>query len=260
MIEEQQTALELARRKAEAERKAREREEKEAGQRQQKMAESAARKITAQRERESLAEKVFGQIVLDPSIGIQLSNTLKKEHSASVELRGKGYDTISELHKNKDWLALINEISEQSYTELPDADSIKRAASALEDKRFQMLIKTKSVFDDGYNGPVILYITFPLSYPYEAVHLVERGWESHPDAIGYFNRWSPSDGCAIVVYDKRNIVRNYIGQLNERFRTKRSEVTSRVELGEIDKLSASLDLAAERSQLHDEAVSWAKGQ
>jgi len=258
-IEDQQRQLEIAKRKVDAERKAREADAAAAEKRKREMADSAERSISAQREREKLSERLFGAITLPPE-GVHLSNTLRQKHNATVELRGKGYDSISALHAKRDWLGLINAVSGQSYTELPSASAIESAAEGLASNSFQMLVKTQSVFDSGDGGPSLQLISFPIDYSYRVASVVNYAWSRHPDAIGYYTSWSPSSGYSIVVYANQDAVSNFMGKLISRYENKRSEVLAREHLGEIDSSSASIDLTALRSKFYDEAVAWAKGQ
>lgn len=219
--------------------------------------------IATRNDRQLLAEKLFSEISLQTTELIHLSRTLKEMHDAKVELRGKEIETIALLHRAKDWLGLVNKLSQKSFTELPDAEAIESAVRKLREFNVFVLLRTKSVFEeDSWTG--LRMFRFELEGCNSIVttsaftHENPSGkWHPHPDGIGYYMDWHPSYGHTILVLEKNGEVWDYQEQVNKRYARKISELAARENLGEIDSTTAKNELANFRKLLIDDAKAWA---
>jgi hypothetical protein len=254
-------ALELEQRKAVAESKAKEKEMARQEKEQRRRLDSAAQAASAQIDRKRLADDLFGGIVLDPTKSVQLSKTLKQSHKATVELRGRKYTEIAALHANRNWLELTNLLTGISYNELPDASSLESAAKSLLSYEFTMLVKTTATLNDNYDGPSLHRISFPLHVGPIFSHVIDDStrWERHPDGIGYFHKWTPSNGYSVVVLATKNTVSSKVRQLNEEVRSKTDELKTKLKLGEIDEATLQQTLAETVSRVYNDAATWATG-
>jgi hypothetical protein len=252
---------ELEKRRAEADKKVKEVEIARLENEKRQHKESEARLASAQLERQILADALFEPIVLNPANIIQLSRSLNEKHKASVELRGPKYRDIVDLHKNRDWLGLINLLTEQSFNELPDATKIESAADGLKNYEFTLLVKsTSTLMSRQHNGPTLHLVTIPFDFPrsFEGRIGESSSWQRHPNGIGYLHTWKASDGYPIVVLAPAEIVRRKVHQLNQEVQKKVAELRTQLKLGEIDQTVFQKELSDIIPRVCRDSVTWAK--
>jgi hypothetical protein len=259
----EKAALDLERRKFEAEKQAKEAElAKQQGDSARRM-QSAVSEATALVERRHLADELLGKIVLDPAKGVQPSKTLMQRFKATVELRGPKYLDIAELHAKRNWLGLINLVSNNAFLDLPDAQTIENAFQTLGQYNFTMLVRTTLVVPNrGSNIPSLFLISFPLQFgrTYGEAVVASNRWERHPDGIGYFHPWKPSDGYSIVVLALPNVVHGSVRQVNTEVRQKFEVLQTKLKLGEIDETTVQLESAMMLSRVREQVSAWAANQ
>ena len=256
--------LEFEQRRLDAEKQAKQAElARQQGDSDRRM-QSATNEATGMVERQHLADELFGTIVLDPAKGVQVSRTLKQRYKATVELRGPKYLEIAEMHAKRNWLGVINLVSNNAFFDLPDAPTIEKAVQTLGDYKFTMLLRTSAIPSKGYNGPSLFLISFPLqfgqSHRYgEAVAATNR-WERHPDGIGYFHEWHPSDGYSVVALATPDVVNRSVRQVNTDVRQKLDVLQTKLKLGEIDEATVQLETATVLARIREQVSAWAAGQ
>ncbi len=223
-----------------------------------------------QLKRQQLAEKLFGSITLQPSVMIGLSKTLKEQYGASVELRGKDYKALLSMHASNDWLGVINVTAGRNHEELPEALTIKESAAKLLSHEFQLLLHTNSELVSGYKKPGLHVIGFPsygkpnrdayelLAHDFIALHSL--GWSKHPETIGYYQTWRPSDGYSIVLLESPGAVTSYLQEISERYDAHASKLLAQRKLDEIDSETLVRELNVLRNKVIDVVTAWASSR
>jgi len=249
-LEEQQRKAELEQR---AEKERMEREQREVNAR----LESATQRVEEQANRKAYIESRMRNIPVQPQF--LLSRSLKGS-GATVELRGKDWAVLSDMHGRQDWVGLINAIKGTSYTELPDRSTIDHAISEFYNMQMYLLIKTSFTPSRG-REMCLLTLPYPGDNYYPTVVNVQsNGWEKHPDGIGYTHSWSPSSGGCVVMYGDSNKFEQTVRGYNEQFRSTMSGLKKKVELGEIDETAYWTRVKDSMDQIHKSAATWALSQ
>ena len=238
-LREAKKRAEAERRRLEQEQIRRVRDAKLAAAAETRASEAAKETARAERRRQAEAEAIFDGINMDPASDAALSASLR-EVGSSVELRGREYKQLLELHAAKNWLELTNAIRGSYHRQLPDVRVMQYAANDLLAKDFILLLKTN--YDAGRaDRPQLSVLSFP-SWPESAesyrtrksVASLGSNWARHPDGIGYYHDWSPGDGGILIVnryyYDISDFIQSVEDTINER----RREIYAKRELGEYD--------------------------
>ena len=113
---EKQQALLAEQQRREAEAKAREEEKKKAE--EARKIEQRQKAVQEQKDRQAMAEAGFSAINLEPKL--YMSKFLESS-GAKLELTGKNWNKIKELHGKRDWLSLINLLTDTPLENNPPA-------------------------------------------------------------------------------------------------------------------------------------------
>lgn len=255
-LDEQRRAVEYKKQQLAAEKEERDREfaRKEAEKRDEVAA--AAREATEQKDRQRLAETEFGRVSLDPAKAVDLSRSMTDAFKATVELRGRDYAKIADLHGQHKWLDLINLLDHESYTELPPARDVEQAAFKLSQKDFKLLVRIDPKLEAKAKGRQLFLISFERNSDGGVVNYGGQ-WERHPDGIGWIIDWQPSFTHSIVIAASYNEVASKVQHFNEEISQVSADLRSRLRLGEIDEAKLNSKLDDTISRVFDEAKEWA---
>ena len=278
-------------RKLEAEEREREREQRalEASERSQqkkleeeiRLKEAQLQQIErdrqAQEDRKRYAEKLFSSISLDPNNSYLFSNTMK-ERGIILELRGKGYDELSQAHAKKDWLTMLEILSKESYTEYPVSSDIDSAFSNLGRSGLQMLLRGNfaGLSSSTANSTVHVvdfwnFESISTTFEFEAGNrsysritgfsqATVLNWTPHPDGIGYYRDWSPFQGKRYFIYGNKNAIQNESKKWNTTLNNAAKEYREKIKLGEMSVNIAMDNMRRLYEKTLAEALDWCSHQ
>tara|TARA_R110002049_G_scaffold126709_2_gene282936 strand:- start:618 stop:2378 length:1761 start_codon:yes stop_codon:yes gene_type:complete len=217
--------------------------------------------------RKEFADRLFSGITLTPSEKISLSRSLQQD-GASLELRGENYATIQKLHQAKDWLGLLNKLSELQnrgyYHEFPPTVTIEdifyRGFNLC---NFYVLLRTKTNYSpQTFGGSRLRYIGFPISgdhsFLMRGTSWLSSSFERHPDGIGYLTKWNPTYGSIIMYVSKGRKDDDHIRQVVDRLYDVRKDLEKKQRLGELDNATMQVRFLAAIKQARNDVLSWAR--
>lgn len=261
-LQAEERTAETAQRRAKAERATAEREREVAQRALEKteqdrlrQAEAAARADAAQVERSQFAATEFSKLSMDLSEDVRIAPTLE-EKRVTLQLRGPHYVELAECFQKADWLALINLILDEEFTEWPETGVIESATRTLTSGNYTLLLKTSEHVDQDPKGLFLHLVTFSgtalqprLSYSTE--------WTRHPDGIGYLHEWKLAEGKAIVVLAVKGAVGKKLQECNNALMLRIEEYQTRRKLGEIDDILLQQHAVDAIAQVIDDFALWA---
>lgn len=189
----------------EAERAAKKAAEEEAA--RLKAEEEAAAHQAEQASRAALAEELFSRIYPVPPIIV--SRSLRVQ-GTDVEYVGDDIERMTERHKQKDWLALINHVTGGEYEEYPEPSVIEIAARKMKQRPFDIRVRSSyKPYDPKtkkfMGKPGIVVAAFELdSVRTPTFHTIgaakrtkQHRWTIEPN--GYTQTWRLDDADGLVL-------------------------------------------------------------
>ncbi len=212
-------------------------------QEEEKKNQSATRQSRAE-----LADNLFTALRFAPDF--RFSRSLQRA-GITAELRGEHAGEISKLYREKCWLELINLVLNTDHAELPDAADIEDAVEALKEQGFFVLARM-SIFNRSQQ-PLFL-VTF--SAKHQGYVNFDYRWEVHPDNIGYTQKWSPSDGRALIVVSDTTSIAKAMKSLQHYYQTQKSLLIQKRKLGELDDEKFRTALTTVENSVYASVQKW----
>lgn len=189
----------------------------------ERLAEVEARQ--AQENRRAVATAELSKVSLSESV--YLSNRLKQSGS-KTEVKGKDLRALRAAQVEGDWLRMLSIAKGHTYEELPRVDTIKEVAKKLSRyTRFQLLLNSRLDLEGSLS---LYYVTFPQDNIFRST---PSGWKEHPDGVGYYHDWRPSDGEVVILVGTYKDVGKKLSHLQRQYSDERSALREKLKLGEL---------------------------